>query len=32
VYAGFSIDYRLTRDSENCYPAAVQDARAAVQW
>jgi len=31
-YAVFSIDYRLTRDGENCFPAAVQDARAAVQW
>jgi len=31
-YAVFSIDYRLTRDGENCFPAAVQDVRAAVQW
>lgn len=31
-YAVFSIDYRLTRDGENCFPAVVQDARAAVQW
>jgi acetyl esterase/lipase len=31
-YAVFSIDYRLTRDGENCYPAAIHDVRAAVQW
>ena len=31
-YAVFSIDYRLTRDGQNHYPAAVQDVRAAVQW
>ena len=31
-YAVFSIDYRLTRDGENHYPAAVHDVRAAVQW
>jgi acetyl esterase/lipase len=31
-YAVFSIDYRLTRDGVNCYPAAVHDVRAAVQW
>ena len=29
---GFSIDYRLTRDGQNHYPAAVHDVRAAVQW
>jgi acetyl esterase/lipase len=31
-YAVFSIDYRLTRDGKNRYPAAVNDVRAAVQW
>jgi acetyl esterase/lipase len=31
-YATFSIDYRLTRDGQNRYPAAVNDVRAAVQW
>jgi acetyl esterase/lipase len=31
-YAVFSIDYRLVRDGENRYPAAVHDVRAAVQW
>jgi acetyl esterase/lipase len=31
-YAVFSIDYRLTHDGQNHYPAAVQDVRAAVQW
>jgi acetyl esterase/lipase len=31
-YAVFSIDYRLTRDGQNHYPAAVHDVRAAVQW
>lgn len=31
-YAVFSIDYRLIRDGENRYPAAVHDVRAAVQW
>jgi acetyl esterase/lipase len=31
-YAVFSIDYRLTRDGKNTYPAAVHDVRAAVQW
>ncbi len=32
-YAVFSIDYRLsTLDGGNCYPAAVHDVRAAVQW
>jgi acetyl esterase/lipase len=31
-YALLSIDYRLTRDSKNHYPAAVNDVRAAVQW
>jgi len=28
----FSIDYRLTRDGKNRYPAAMHDVRAAVQW
>jgi acetyl esterase/lipase len=31
-YALFSVDYRLTRDGKNRYPAAVNDVRAAVQW
>jgi acetyl esterase/lipase len=31
-YAVFSIDYRLTHDGQNHYPAAVHDVRAAVQW
>jgi acetyl esterase/lipase len=31
-YAVFSIDYRLTRDGQNHFPAAVHDVRAAVQW
>ena len=31
-YTVFSIDYRLTRDGKNRYPAAVHDVRAAVQW
>jgi acetyl esterase/lipase len=31
-YAVFSIDYRLVRDGQNRYPAAVHDTRAAVQW
>ena len=31
-YAVFSIDYRLTHDGQNHYPAAVQNVRAAVQW
>ena len=31
-YALFSIDYRLTRDEKNRYPAALHDVRAAVQW
>jgi acetyl esterase/lipase len=31
-YALFSIDYRLTRDGKNRYPAAVNDVRAAIQW
>ena len=31
-YAVFSIDYRLTRDGQNHYPAAIHDVRAAVQW
>jgi acetyl esterase/lipase len=31
-YALFSIEYRLTRDGKNRYPAAVNDVRAAVQW
>jgi acetyl esterase/lipase len=31
-YALFSIDYRLTRDGKNRYPAAINDVRAAVQW
>jgi acetyl esterase/lipase len=30
-YVIFSIDYRLTRDGQNRYPAAVNDVRAAVQ-
>ncbi len=31
-YAVFSIDYRLTHDGQNCFPAAIHDVRAAVQW
>jgi acetyl esterase/lipase len=31
-YAFFSIDYRLSRDGQNRYPAAVNDVRAAIQW
>jgi acetyl esterase/lipase len=31
-YAVFSVDYRLTHDGQNCYPAALNDVRAAVQW
>ena len=31
-YVVFSIDYRLTRDGQNRYPAAVHDVRAAIQW
>jgi acetyl esterase/lipase len=31
-YAVFSIDYRLARDGQNHYPAAVHDVRSAVQW
>jgi acetyl esterase/lipase len=31
-YVFLSIDYRLTRDGKNRYPAAVNDVRAAVQW
>ena len=31
-YAVFSIDYRLTRDGQNRYPAAVHDVRAGIQW
>ena len=31
-YAVFAIDYRLTRDGKNRFPAAVHDLRASVQW
>jgi acetyl esterase/lipase len=31
-YSVFSIDYRLTRDGQNHYPAAIHDVRAAIQW
>jgi acetyl esterase/lipase len=31
-YTVFSVDYRLTREGRNRYPAAVHDVRAAVQW
>ena len=31
-YAVFSIDYRLTQNDQNRYPAAVHDVRLAVRW